>query len=448
MALLDYAATLRAGQSLVPDFRLQAMQDEQMAFQREQMQMQRDQMERQRAAEQREREQAEGFQRDMTQAMAQGGDPDSITGLMFRYPKQFEQHKAAFDRLEKDQQQTELTQMGSIYSRLTNGDANGAATILRRRVDADREAGQEDPIDTQILAALESGDPREIAIAKTMIGTQVAALGGVDTFKAVYGGGDAESRTSFQKDYDFIAATYGQEAADQYAQAEYDPTVVGQPGAPIYRQSQISGRAPAPASMRGGDPSGSGGLVATRGQEVGSAQLAKEFGMEGVTVDDKTGDVYYPNGHVGNLDRMLAITVQSESGGDPNAVSPKGAKGLMQVMPATGRAPGYGVRPSNGSPVDDVRLGQDYFAAMLRKYRDPAKAWAAYNAGPGALDRALGSGENWLSQLPAETRAYVAKNMRALGDSGTERIASKQQYDRLPSGAEYIAPDGSRRRKP
>lgn len=423
--LIDYASTLRAGQSLVPDLRLQAMQDEQFGFQREQMAMQREQMERQRRAEETAQQQAEAFQRDMTQAMASGGNPDAITGLMFRYPKQFEQHKAAFDRLEKDQQQAELTQMGSIYSRLTNGDAEGAAALLRRRVEADREAGQEDPVDMQLLAALESGDQREIAIAKTMIGTQVAALGGVDTFKAVYGGSSGESRTSFQKDYDFIAATYGQQAADQYAQAEYDPTVVGQPGAPIYRQSQISGRAPAPVSMRGGDPSGSGAQV-----------MAREQGVQSTS------------GALPGIDRMLDITVQTESGGNPNAVSPKGARGLMQVMPATGRDPGFGIRPSNGTPADDVRLGREYFSKMLERYGRPDRAWAAYNAGPGALDRALQGGGDWLSRMPAETRAYVAKNMRALGAGGAQRVASKQQYDRLPSGTEYIAPDGSRRRKP
>jgi hypothetical protein len=115
--------------------------------------------------------------------------------------------------------------------------------------------------------------------------------------------------------------------------------------------------------------------------------------------------------------RLDQITMMAESGGNPNAVSPKGARGLMQVMPETARDPGYGVRPSNGSQQDDVRLGQEYRAAMERRYAgDPAKMWAAYNAGPGRVDEAIRRhGQNWLQAMPAETQAYIAQNLRALG---------------------------------
>lgn len=114
---------------------------------------------------------------------------------------------------------------------------------------------------------------------------------------------------------------------------------------------------------------------------------------------------------------MAAITVQSESGGNPNAVSPKGARGLMQVMPATARDPGFGIRPSTGSRTDDVRVGREYLQEMLDRYRgDPRKAWAAYNWGPGNVDQAIAShGSRWLQAAPSETRNYVARNMRALG---------------------------------
>lgn len=110
------------------------------------------------------------------------------------------------------------------------------------------------------------------------------------------------------------------------------------------------------------------------------------------------------------------ITMMSESGGDPNAVSPKGARGLMQVMPATARDPGFGIRPSNGTQADDVRLGREYRAAMEKRYRgDLAKMFAAYNAGPGRIDDLMARhGSNWLAYAPAETRNYVAKNLRSV----------------------------------
>lgn len=108
--------------------------------------------------------------------------------------------------------------------------------------------------------------------------------------------------------------------------------------------------------------------------------------------------------------------MMAESGGNPNAVSPKGARGLMQVMPATARDPGFGIRPSNGTQADDVRVGREYRAKMQERYGgDPAKMWAAYNWGPGNLDRALAQyGERWLDAAPAETRNYVQSNLRQL----------------------------------
>lgn len=114
------------------------------------------------------------------------------------------------------------------------------------------------------------------------------------------------------------------------------------------------------------------------------------------------------------LDR---ITMMSESGGNPNAVSPVGARGLMQVMPATARDPGFGISPSNGSQADDVRVGREYRAAMQDRYGgDLAKMWAAYNAGPGRVDEAIQRyGERWLQALPRETRNYVAQNLRSAG---------------------------------
>jgi hypothetical protein len=88
-------------------------------------------------------------------------------------------------------------------------------------------------------------------------------------------------------------------------------------------------------------------------------------------------------------EQILPHLIQQESGGNPNAVSPKGAQGLTQVMPATARDPGFGVAPMQGnSPQENVRFGRDYLTAMLKRYPGrPDLALAAYNAGPGVADR-------------------------------------------------------------
>jgi hypothetical protein len=151
----------------------------------------------------------------------------------------------------------------------------------------------------------------------------------------------------------------------------------------------------------------------------------------------------------GNLaTQMVAITAFSESRNretDPKTgkriTSPAGAEGIMQVMPGTQRDPGYGVKPSNGTPEDDARVGRDYLAAMMRVYKgDPAKAWAAYNWGPGNLDAAIARhGDAWLSHAPPETRDYVATNVAALGGKRGEQATFAPRRDDL--GALYDAID-------
>lgn len=131
-----------------------------------------------------------------------------------------------------------------------------------------------------------------------------------------------------------------------------------------------------------------------------------------------------PVGGVANIAaRMASITAVSESGGRETdsrgrrITSPKGAQGIMQVMPGTQRDPGFGIKASNGTPEDDARVGREYLAKMMQRYgNDPAKAWAAYNWGPGNLDAAIKRhGGEWLANAPAETRAYVSGNLAALG---------------------------------
>jgi soluble lytic murein transglycosylase-like protein len=85
--------------------------------------------------------------------------------------------------------------------------------------------------------------------------------------------------------------------------------------------------------------------------------------------------------------RFLHSVARAESGLRPDAVSPKGAIGIMQLMPETARE--LGADPSD--PRQNVDAGARYLSALLIKYKDDPyqlrKALAAYNAGPGAVDR-------------------------------------------------------------
>jgi len=99
---------------------------------------------------------------------------------------------------------------------------------------------------------------------------------------------------------------------------------------------------------------------------------------------------------------LVRAVVQVESAFNPLARSPKGAMGLMQLMPATVRQ--YGVaNPYN--PGENVRAGVAYLRDLLDRYQNNEElALAAYNAGPGAVDK---HGQN----IPPyqETRSYVAQ---------------------------------------
>lgn len=274
---------------------------------------------------------------------------------------------------------------------------------------------------------------------------------------------------------DGIIATAQRDIGLNFANPEVTGAAIERIKAETYRQAQLLGKSAEwqDAAVRQAE-SGAHKLAVNAALEQGDAQLAQQYlsqHKDGMAADDlfqarkgvddllglqlarqRVGEAFESGvaqaqrvsantALGGSFARMVQITLQAESGGRRWGAdgallqSSAGAKGEMQVLDSTNANPGFGVRAAvHDSPDERARVGRDYLGALLQRYEgDPAKAWVAYNWGPGALDAALKQhGENWLAAAPAETRAYVAKNLQALGGNklvGTGENAAPVRFD-------------------
>jgi soluble lytic murein transglycosylase-like protein len=110
--------------------------------------------------------------------------------------------------------------------------------------------------------------------------------------------------------------------------------------------------------------------------------------------------------------RLLRAVIEQESGFHACAVSPKGAKGLMQLMPDTAQQ--LGVKDAF-DPRENVEAGATYLKQMLDRYKgDLSQALGAYNAGPAAVDQAGGVPDI------QETRDYVKSILQKLSPTRTD----------------------------
>ena len=101
---------------------------------------------------------------------------------------------------------------------------------------------------------------------------------------------------------------------------------------------------------------------------------------------------------------LVNSVIKAESGFNVRAVSPKGAQGLMQLMPGTASQLGL---PNAFDPQANVEGGTKYLRELLERYNfDLVKALAAYNAGPQRVEEFGGVPPYY------ETRAYVARIVR------------------------------------
>ncbi len=139
----------------------------------------------------------------------------------------------------------------------------------------------------------------------------------------------------------------------------------------------------------------------------------------------------------------LQAIAQQESAFGPTKVSPKGASGIMQLMPDTAKE--VGVTDVN-DPAQNIQGGAQYYSKQRKKYNDPNTALMAYNWGPKNVDDWVAAGKPE-DKVPAETREYVRlvndhyKKLKGqpttemtitpTSEDGTEPAAGGSKWDRL-----------------
>ena len=112
---------------------------------------------------------------------------------------------------------------------------------------------------------------------------------------------------------------------------------------------------------------------------------------------------------------LVDSVIRAESNYNPNAVSPKGAEGLMQLMPTTARMLGV---TNSFDPAENIEAGVKLLRHLQDLYKDDRLALAAYNAGPGAVDR--------FKEVPPypETQKYVETVNRRYGEARSAALKS------------------------
>ena len=190
------------------------------------------------------------------------------------------------------------------------------------------------------------------------------------------------------------------------------------------------------ALMRSTDTNGERQLVAELANSLAtldsSVRLARQSALDGVHLID-AGYPIVGKSHPGDPELPLVLSlIRQESNFDQNAISRAGARGLMQLMPATAKSVAsqlgqpYTLSKLTEQPDFNIRLGSTYMSGLLDDFQGfyPA-AIAGYNAGPGRARRWLAEigdprrGEidviDWIELIPfSETRNYVQRVLENL----------------------------------
>lgn len=396
---IDQGAILRSGAALIPDLQQQLMQQQQLDLQRQDVGLRQQVFQAKAAEDQREQAQANAYAADITAIgrLPQDQQPQAIIALMQKYPKQSEALKRSWDAQDDAVKGANFREASEVYSLIQNGAPDKAAAKLRKRIEADRAAGQETEDDEAIAAALESGDPAQVQKAASQIGWQLSTAAGPDKFAATYGAVNRDP-TNTEQVADYIERTEGPEAAKLYRQSIFDPlATVPLPGGRTYV----------------GPRSGLGSLGGGKTGEGGETSGGASGGAKPVADAKAVARGLFDN---------IAIT---DNRRDPNS--------------ALGKANPNSWHNRSGAAIDVKPIPGMKFADYVKRYKDAGYTILEARNEVGAGRSRHATGDHW---------HIVLGEKGGSSSTSPQRVTSLAQARSLPSGTEFIDPKGVRRRVP
>ena len=318
-----------------------------------------------------------------------------------------------------------LEALASRAGTLINNSANEYDLNRAKETNAAMDAAR--PALVALAEANASGDPAKIAAAQQQYGSQLANLPAADILKTYLTGQILEAGSLSNDATRFTNDTTARNDEDTQAAIQFvnqarenNITTDGvrsslvssdlSPGAKNKATELLGGMFPGIFGPIGSTP-GAGGAPGSFTSAIPFAETKNDVS----SIMSKAGDVSGTNEE--KAEKLLPFLINQESGGNNDAVSSKGARGLTQVMPETGVDPGYGVAPlKDQSPEEYRRFGKDYLVAMLNKYDgDVEKSLAAYNAGPGNVDDWVAASANEVAAAQGQLGQRTMSNNAADG---------------------------------
>ena len=204
--LIDYASTLRAAKELVPTF--ESMRQASSAAKRDSLLMAKAEQDMKIALNNHQRE--EDY---IEEAGLVFDNPTAanVARLHARYPEHTKAVQSGWEALQESARTSQLTQMGTMFARIRNGNVKGAAELARKVYEAEMRAGTADEGDLYVVEALESGDPERVRQAASGLLIQMSVAVGPEKMGATWGSIREEER---QQDRHASAVSKGDAEAE------------------------------------------------------------------------------------------------------------------------------------------------------------------------------------------------------------------------------------------